>query len=58
MSDTSNTDLDGLDFDDRTTKDIFNERLQQARENSVDDGLEDRIVSNFQPWIESKSINQ
>jgi hypothetical protein len=45
MSDHSSQDLDGLDFDERTTKDRFNERLLKAQESNTDDELVDRIVS-------------
>lgn len=45
MSDLSSQDLDGLDFAERTTKDMFNERLLQAQESNANDEVVDRIVS-------------
>lgn len=43
MSDPFEFDSDGLDFNDRTTRDSFNERLLRAKEDSEKD-LDSRIV--------------
>lgn len=44
MSDNSESDLYGLDFEDRTTNDRFNERLLQARDSIADDDQEEHMV--------------
>lgn len=43
MSDPFSDELDGLEFDERTTKDSFNERLLKAREDSEHE-LEPHLV--------------
>lgn len=43
MSDPFDEDSDGLEFDDRTTRDSFNERLLRAREDSEHE-LEPHLV--------------